>query len=134
VPDSYQEQGQEAGQEQEQEAGRVQEEVSILELGEDGRGLAEASQDSIQELVEVTLLRDSIQEQEELHPKDSIQEQEELLHRVSTQVEEELHPKDSIQEVEERPHRVSTQVEEEDLHPRVSTQEEVPLQALPLFP
>ena len=111
MPDSYQEQGQEAGQEQEQEAGQVQEEVSILELGEDGRGLAEASQDSIQELVEVTLLRDSIQEQEELHPKDSIQEQEELLHRDSTQV-----------------------VEEEDLHPRVSTQEEVPLQALPLFP
>ena len=123
MPDSYQEQGQEAGQEQEQEAGRVQEEVSILELGEDGRGLAEASQDSIQELVEVTLLRDSIQELEE------------LLHRVSTQVEEELHPKDSIQEEEEElPHRVSTQVEEEDLHPRASTQEEVPLQALPLFP
>ena len=111
MPDSCQEQEQEAGQEQEQEqeAGRVQEEVSILELGEDGRGLAEASQDSIQELVEVTHLRDSIQEQEELHPKDSIQEEEELLHRVSTQVEEELHP-------------------------RVSTQEEVPLQALPLFP
>ena len=87
MPDSYQEQGQEAGQEQEQEAGRVQEEVSILELGEDGRGLAEASQDSIQELVEVTLLRDSIQEQEE------------LLHRVSTQVEEEdLHPRASTQE------------------------------------